>query len=139
MDNRKSLTGFIFIVFGGPVSWISNLQSVVALSTTKVEYIVMTKTIKEFIWLRGLSHELGLYSGVITIYCGNQSTIYLDKNHVYHERWKHIDAKFHLVKYMISVGEVKLEKVPTKENHFDMLTKALPTVKFKNCPTLSII
>lgn len=139
MDNRKSLTGFIFIVFGGPVSWKSNLQFVVALSTTEVEYIVMTEAIKESIWLRGLSHELSLYSGVITVYYGNQSTIYLDKNHVYHERWKHIDPKFHLVKDMISLGEVKLEKVSIEENHFDMLTKALPIVKFKNCPTLSII
>ena len=34
IDTRKSITGYIFIVCGGVVSWKSTLQSVVALSTT---------------------------------------------------------------------------------------------------------
>ena len=37
LDTRKSLSGYVFTLFGTAVSWKSNLQSVVALSTTEVE------------------------------------------------------------------------------------------------------
>uniref|UniRef100_A0A803PW15 Reverse transcriptase Ty1/copia-type domain-containing protein n=1 Tax=Cannabis sativa TaxID=3483 RepID=A0A803PW15_CANSA len=35
IDTRRSLTGLVFTVFGGAVSWKSNLQKVIALSTTE--------------------------------------------------------------------------------------------------------
>lgn len=35
LDKRRSVTGFIFKVWGNTVSWRSNLRSVVALSTTE--------------------------------------------------------------------------------------------------------
>lgn len=47
LDNRRSHTGFFFTLFGSVVSWKSNLQSVVALSTTKTEYMAVTEAIKE--------------------------------------------------------------------------------------------
>ncbi|XP_041000938.1 secreted RxLR effector protein 161-like [Juglans microcarpa x Juglans regia] len=47
LDTSKSLTGFVFTIFGGAVSWKTNLQPVVALSTTEAEYIAMTEAIKE--------------------------------------------------------------------------------------------
>ncbi|RVW69880.1 Retrovirus-related Pol polyprotein from transposon TNT 1-94 [Vitis vinifera] len=49
IDTRKSLTGYVFTVFGGAVSWKANLQSVVALSTTEVEYMAMIEAVKEAI------------------------------------------------------------------------------------------
>ncbi|RVW64482.1 Retrovirus-related Pol polyprotein from transposon TNT 1-94 [Vitis vinifera] len=49
IDTRKSLTGYVFTVFGGAVSWKANLQSVVALSTTKAKYMAMIEAMKEAI------------------------------------------------------------------------------------------
>ena len=43
LDNRKSQSGYIFTLFGTAVSWKSNLQPVVALSTTEAEYISLTR------------------------------------------------------------------------------------------------
>lgn len=76
----------------------------------------MIEAIKEAIWLKSISHEIGLYSGIITIYCDNQSAIHLAKNHVYIEISKHIDIRLHFVRDIISVGEIKLEKVSTEDN-----------------------
>ena len=39
IDSRKSTTGFVFTLGGTAISWASNLQKIVTLSTTEVEYI----------------------------------------------------------------------------------------------------
>ena len=40
LDKRRSLIGYVFIVGGCAVSWRSCIHPTVALSTTKVEYVV---------------------------------------------------------------------------------------------------
>lgn len=52
-----------------------------------------------------------------------KSTIYLVKNNVYHARTKHIEVKLHFIKDVISVGEIKLEKVSIEVNLYDMKTR----------------
>ena len=47
LDKRRSTTSYIFILFGGLVSCKSQLQSIVALSTTEVEYIATSEAMKE--------------------------------------------------------------------------------------------
>ncbi|KAE8716394.1 hypothetical protein F3Y22_tig00110121pilonHSYRG00025 [Hibiscus syriacus] len=133
INTRKSLTEFIFKVFGTAVSWKSNLQSVIALSTTEAEYIAVTEAIKEVIWLKGLDEELGILQKVVIVFCDNQSTIHLTRNQVFHERSKHIDVKLHFVRDMVSKGSIIVEKIPTEENAADILTKALPAAKFRHC------
>lgn len=92
----------------------------------------MTKVIKEVIWLKDITHELGLYSGHITMYCDNQSIIHLAKIHVYHERSRYIEVRHHFVRDVISTGKIILENVPTEDNPLDILTKAQPIVKFRH-------
>ncbi|XP_073137926.1 secreted RxLR effector protein 161-like [Henckelia pumila] len=133
LDTRKSLTGYIFTLYGTAVTWKSTLQSVVALSTTEAEYIAVSEAIKEAIWLKGMLGELGIDQRKITIFCDNQSAIQLSKHQVYHERSKHIDVKLHFVRDVISKGEVILEKIYTEDNPADVMTKALPYPKFKKC------
>ncbi|GAA0157280.1 hypothetical protein LIER_14583 [Lithospermum erythrorhizon] len=52
VDHRKSTTDYIFTVGNTSVSWMSQLQKIVALSTTEAEYVAITKASKEVIWLR---------------------------------------------------------------------------------------
>jgi hypothetical protein len=49
--SRRSTTWYIFVVGGTIISWISKLKKVVALSTTKVDYVVATEVSKEMILL----------------------------------------------------------------------------------------
>ena len=46
-ESRKSRSGFIFVLNGGPVSWCSKRQPTVALSSTEAEYIALTLAVKE--------------------------------------------------------------------------------------------
>lgn len=136
IDTIKSLTCFVFTPFGSVVSLKTNIQSVITLLIAEIEYFAMTEAMKEVMWLTGISSELGLFKRVITVYCDNQRIIYLVKNNVYHERSKHIDVMIYFVRNIISNGKIKLEKVPTKDNRSDMLSKALPTSKFRHCLNL---
>ena len=59
IDNRKSTTGFVFTLGGTAISWTSNLQKIIILSTIEAEYVIATKVGKEMIWLHGFLNELG--------------------------------------------------------------------------------
>ena len=43
--------GIMFNLFGSAVSWMSKNQSIVALSTTEIEYMAATHASKEVVWL----------------------------------------------------------------------------------------
>ena len=136
VDTRRSITGFVFSLFGGPVSWRSCLQPITALSTTEAEYIGITEAAKEALWLKGLMLEMGLDQNVVWIYSDSQSALMLAQNAVYHARMKHIDIRYHRIRELVEEGEVELVKVHTKENPADALTKVLPRDSFQKCVSL---
>eukprot|EP00253_Pinus_taeda_P008688 PITA_08688 len=59
MDQRISIIGHVFNLFGGVVSWMSKKQSVVALSTTKPKYMAAAHARKEAVWLQRLCSSMG--------------------------------------------------------------------------------
>ena len=133
VDDRRSTTGYVFTLSGGPICWKSTLQSIVAMSITETEYMAVAKAAKEALSLKGLVKELGLNQSGVQMHCDNQSAIYLAKNHVYHARTKHIDVRFHKIRELIITRDIVLKKVHTSENAADMLTKPVTTTKFKHC------
>jgi hypothetical protein len=60
LDKRRYLIGFAFTPLGYVISWKATLQSTIALFIIEVEYMAVTKAVKESIWLRGLVNDLGL-------------------------------------------------------------------------------
>ena len=58
IDSRKSTTGFLFTLGGTTISWASNLQKIIALSTTEAKYVAVTEAAKEMIWLHSFLDEL---------------------------------------------------------------------------------
>ena len=67
----------------------------------------------------------------ISIYVDNKGTIDLAKNPVQHQRSKHIDIKFHFIRYHIQTGRVDVVYVPSKENIADLFTKPSTSVNLK--------
>ena len=53
-EDRHAISGYAFLIHGGAISWSAKQQEIIALSTTKAEYIAITHTAKEAIWLRSL-------------------------------------------------------------------------------------
>ena len=48
----KSTLGWIFTIAGGPISWKSKLQSIIAQSTTEAEYIAINSAAKEAVYIK---------------------------------------------------------------------------------------
>jgi hypothetical protein len=73
-DSRKSTSGYVFLLYGGAVSWKSTKQSVVATSSTEAEYIACSEAAKEALWIRRLHAEIQGTSTTIptTLYDRNQ-------------------------------------------------------------------
>ncbi|CAM8981006.1 unnamed protein product [Rhodiola kirilowii] len=132
-DTRKSTTGLFFTWHGNCVSWKSQLQYVVALSSTEAEYIAATEAAKEAIWLKGLLSEIEQCSYVPLIYSDSMSALHLCRDPVYHERSKHIDVRLHFIRDIIDKGVIRIEKILGDENPADFGTKVVPYVKFELC------
>ena len=78
--DRKSTSGYVFILIEGPISWSCKKQSAIALSSTKAEYRGVVNAETQCLWLPGLLGECGFESEYsTTIYCDNQSTIQIYK------------------------------------------------------------
>ncbi|PPQ72971.1 hypothetical protein CVT26_014516, partial [Gymnopilus dilepis] len=132
-EHRHAISGYVFIVDGGAVSWASKKQELVTLSTTEAEYVAATHAAKEAVWLRRLISEiLSPISEPTTLYGNNQSAIALAHGGQYHARTKHIDIRYHFIRYIIEAGSIRLIYCPTNEQTADTLTKALPSTKAKH-------
>ncbi|XP_031358969.1 secreted RxLR effector protein 161-like [Photinus pyralis] len=134
-DDRKSTTGFTFLLAGGAVTWQSKKQPTVACSTTEAEYMALAQATKEAIWLRRLLRELQLPNcdDPIKIYCDNKGAIDLSKNSVFHARTKHIDIQHHFTHEAVAQKEIVIHKINTEEMVADILTKSLPREKHNWC------
>ena len=106
----------MFTLYGTVISWKSNQQSVVALSTTQTEYIALVEGMKEAIWLKGMIGELGITQVCVKIHFDGQSVTHLVNHQVYHERTKHIDIRLNFVRDMIELKVIVVEKVASEEN-----------------------
>ncbi|XP_063802650.1 uncharacterized protein LOC134979979 [Pseudophryne corroboree] len=51
---------YLFVLAGVAVSWASRKQPTVALSTTEAEYMALTETSKEALWIKETLSELSL-------------------------------------------------------------------------------
>jgi hypothetical protein len=132
-EDRHAISGYAFMLHGGAVSWSAKRQEIVSLSTTESEYVAVTHAAKEALWIRSLLSQL--FPGKLdptTLFSDNQSAVALAKDHQYHARTKHIDIRFHFIRYVIENGSIRLIYCPTDDMVADTLTKALPSAKVKH-------
>ena len=131
IDNRRSTTGYVFLIAGGPVSWTSKTQPTVALSTTEAEYMAAAAAAQEAIWIRTILNELGFKQHRPTIiFEDNQGCIKLTENGVSHGRTKHIDIRHHYVREQVARNSIKFKYLQTDKMVADMLTKPLSPPAF---------
>jgi hypothetical protein len=139
VSDRKSTSGYVFKMVGGPVSWGSKKQSSVSLSTSEAEYIALSLAIQEGKWVHRLLCEILTAAGAdcpkLVIHEDNQSCIKMTKNPVNHGRAKHIDIKFHHIRDEVKSGAVGVVYCETAKMLADLLTKGLPGPRHQDLTT----
>ena len=130
-DDRRSVTGYAFLLAGGPVSWQSKTQPTVALSSMEAEYMAACAATQEALWLSMLLEQMNIQlSKPIILNEDNKSCIEFSKNPGNHQRSKHIDTKYHFVRERVAAGDIALQWISTTEQIADIFTKALDAADF---------
>lgn len=130
--DRKSNSGYVFLLNGCAVSWGCKKQTVVSLSTTEAEFVALSDTAKEVVWLRNVLADFGYkQTNPTTIYEDNRSCLNLIKDEKLSNRTKHIDTKYHFVKDYVDKKIIECVYCPTEEMLADMLTKPLSISKLE--------
>lgn len=140
IDTRRSQTGFVFYLNGGPVSWQSKKQTTVALSTVEAEYMALSAATQELMYLRQLLSDLGFPQERASIlHEDNQGTIALATGRAgMAKRTKHIDIRHHFVREKISSAQLELLYVPSAQQRADIMTKSFAVAKFRELRSLAL-
>jgi hypothetical protein len=79
--NHHLISGYVFFIGSGAMSWSSKKQSLIALSMAEAEYIAAAHAAKEVLWVWSILQELeSLPPGATTLKCNKQSAITLCKD-----------------------------------------------------------
>jgi hypothetical protein len=79
----------------------------VALSTTEAEYIALSMTIREAVWLHKLCADI--FEHVLDstiIYYGHESCVKISDNPVFHDKSNHLEIKYHFIRDMVQRKEL---------------------------------
>jgi len=126
---RRSVSGYIFLLGNSPISWKSQIQRNVTLSTAETEFVSLTECAKHGIWLKNLFEEITNKNVLIKIKVDNKACIAIAEDENAKGRCKHIDTRYKFIQEKIKEKNIKLEYVRTTEILADPLTKPVSGIK----------
>jgi hypothetical protein len=130
-SSSRSVSGFLFQLAGGPVSWAAKLQTLIAHSSTEAEYVAASAAARECSWLRNVLMEIGLAQTRPTrLREDNAGVLALAQSPMTGQRSRHLVLREHHVREAQSTGVIALEYCPTSDNLADLCTKAVPRPLF---------
>jgi transposase InsO family protein len=140
-ETRRSVSGVVLMLNGGPVMWCSRKQTSVSTSTLESEYIASGVAAREVVWMRRLLDDIGArQAGPTRLWCDNQGAIALVDNFEIKRRSKHIDVQHHYVREQAQLKVIDVKYVNTSDNLADLFTKALGLPKFRElCFNLNLV
>ena len=132
-EDRKSVSGGAVFYGRSCVSWFSRTQKCVSTSSSEAEYISLAECTKEAMFVRYVLEflEPGKRLPPIVLREDKEGAIHLAQNPLSSGRTKHIDVRYHFVRDLVKKGQVRIEYVPSAEQHAESLTKPLSTGSFE--------
>ena len=132
--DRKSTSGYVIRLYGNVIFWKTHKQGAVTKCSTFAEYVALSEAVSEILFIRNLlseSFDVNLYDPT-TIYEDNSGAIAIAKFGNFTPNSKHIEVQYHCINENYEMGEIDIEKVDSKFNLADILTKSLDKTKFLN-------
>lgn len=128
-ETRRSVTGYIFCLNNGCISWNSQRQHVVALSTSEAEYMAASDAARHLAWVRDFLFDIfQQQTNPTPFYIDSTSAVSVITEHAIKKLSKHIDRRFHHIQEQHQSGKIEIFRIPTTEMLADFLTKLLSRV-----------
>lgn len=125
-QDRKSVTGGIFMVAGAIVSWLCKKQTCVALSTMESEFVAASQTTAEVLGITECLKEVGSkLREPMVLHVDNQAAIAQLEGEDTSGRAKHIDTRHKFVNDFVKKAVLKVEYCESVRMRADILTKPL--------------
>ena len=135
VDSRKSMSGYIFKLADGAVSWRSAKQTLTATSTMKVEFVSCFEASSHGVWLKSFIFGLRIVDSIsrpLKLYCDNSAAVFMAKNNKSEIRSKHIYIKYLAIRERVKELKVVIEHISTELRIVDPLTKGMSPKYFKD-------
>ncbi|GJX90086.1 retrovirus-related pol polyprotein from transposon TNT 1-94 [Tanacetum coccineum] len=125
LDTCKNTSAGIQFLGDKLVSWSSKKKDCTVMSTVEVEYVSLSVSCAQVLWMRTQLTDYGFHFNKIPMYCDSKSAITISCNLVQHSRTKHIVVCYHFIKEQVENGIVELYFVKIKYELDAMFKKAL--------------
>nr|GEU67777.1 retrovirus-related Pol polyprotein from transposon TNT 1-94 [Tanacetum cinerariifolium] len=122
IDTRKSTSEGIQFLCDKLVSWMSKKQDCIAMSSAEAEYIALSASSAQVMWMRTQLKDYGFSYNKIPLYCYSHSAIAISCNLVQHSHTKQIHTPYHFIKKQVENGINELYFVRTEYQLADMFT-----------------
>ncbi|GJW87240.1 putative ribonuclease H-like domain-containing protein [Tanacetum coccineum] len=129
--DRKSTTEGCQFLRRRLISWQCKKQTVVANSTTKVEYVAASSYCGQVLWIQNQLLDYGYNFMNTKIFIDNESIICIVKNPVFHSKTKHNEIRHNFIKDSYEKRLIQVIKIHTDHNVADLLTKAFDVNRFQ--------
>lgn len=128
-ETRRSVTGYVFCLNNGNVSWSSQRQHVEALSTSEAEYMAASEAARHLSWIPDFLFDIFHQQNDPTPFCiDSTSAVSVITENAIKKRSKHIDRRYHYIREQHQANKIDIIRVPTTEMLADYLTKPLSRV-----------
>ena len=131
LGDRKSTSGYLFKLGECTISWRSAKQNTVAISSTEAEFISLSQSTQEAIWIKSFLKEIGFDQTTVVIH-GDLSSFHFVRNNMNHNRSKHIDIRYHFIKDHFNKKTIDLKYTKSEDLCADFLTKGVNRIKHYN-------
>jgi hypothetical protein len=121
------MTGTVILLNGAPIVWSARKQGIVTTSSTEAEYVALSETTKDVLYVNNLLNEFTTVAKPTYIFVDNSGAIAIASKNINNQRTKHIDVRYHHVRDWVQSKVVQVEKIGTIDNLADLFTKPLPT------------
>ena len=132
-ESVRPTTGYVIFLGDSPVSWTSRTQKAVSHSPTESEWKALDACAREVIHIRGLLEEIDpslKQSKPTVIYSDSDGAIKNSRNPVFKKKLKHLPAELHYVRDQVKAKNIRVCKIPGRDNPADAFTKALGSADF---------
>ncbi|MBW0536862.1 hypothetical protein O181_076577 [Austropuccinia psidii MF-1] len=137
-EHARSTSGFIIKAFGNPIAWNSRRQTIVAMSTCAAEYVALSEASQLLAVIRLIATQIDP-TIQLSIKCDNRAAILITEDNLSKKKTKYLDRAFYFVNDFVRQYNVKLEWIPTMDQHADALTKSLGSTKqLRACENLNL-